>query len=311
MTQRKKIPDKLRDEILREAGYRCGTTLAIHLHHIDEVKLGGGDSFENLLALCPTCHSLYHAEIISGESVRVWKARLRDLHQIGHDLSKEPDDNEKTERRGFALAAAEFDWRTCQIGLLSGPRFKKRGFCVFVAKGVALTTLPVVTDLLADSPRHGTPHIWTDVGMAPFELENRFDASGLAAVRMGKIDDEHVEARLRKDESLRHLVGPPLQTTVRFRLVPFVGEHVGLLHAPVSTAELRGTRDWEFETAAVSYMNRMGPGREAFRYTLSTSLFRVRDEGAPVFDADSRLVGILTDSFGVEEGRGWRHHQSD
>jgi 5-methylcytosine-specific restriction endonuclease McrA len=70
MSERKAIPAKLRDKVLREAGYRCAnppcrTTLAIHLHHVIEVKAGGGDEFEKLMALCPTCHSLFHAYIIS------------------------------------------------------------------------------------------------------------------------------------------------------------------------------------------------------------------------------------------------------
>jgi len=48
MSERKAIPAKLRDKVLREAGYRCAnppcrTTLAIHLHHMIEVKTGGGD----------------------------------------------------------------------------------------------------------------------------------------------------------------------------------------------------------------------------------------------------------------------------
>lgn len=39
MSERKAIPAKLRDKVLREAGYRCAnppcrTTLAIHLHHV-------------------------------------------------------------------------------------------------------------------------------------------------------------------------------------------------------------------------------------------------------------------------------------
>jgi hypothetical protein len=46
------------------------------MHHIWEVSEGGGDEASNLIALCPTCHALYHRGKISIESIYAWKAML-------------------------------------------------------------------------------------------------------------------------------------------------------------------------------------------------------------------------------------------
>src|SRR5205823_10292300 len=39
----------------------------------------GGNVVENLLALCPTCHALYHRGTIKRESIYTWKALLVSL----------------------------------------------------------------------------------------------------------------------------------------------------------------------------------------------------------------------------------------
>ena len=65
--------------LLTEAGYRCAvptcrTILAIDMHHIYEVSEGGENAIGNLIALCPTCHRLYHRGEISRDSIYSWKA---------------------------------------------------------------------------------------------------------------------------------------------------------------------------------------------------------------------------------------------
>jgi len=74
MTKRKHIPQSVRQAALIEAGYRCAvptcrTILAIDLHHIVEVSEGGGNDISNLLALCPTCHALFHRNVITLEAI--------------------------------------------------------------------------------------------------------------------------------------------------------------------------------------------------------------------------------------------------
>lgn len=84
--ERSNLSLKLRTQILTEAGYRCAVPtcrgiLALDIHHIWEVSGGGGDDPGNLIALCPTCHALYHRGTISEESIYVYKSILVSLSQ--------------------------------------------------------------------------------------------------------------------------------------------------------------------------------------------------------------------------------------
>ena len=79
--ERKRIPLKTMTIVLTEAGYRCAVPtcrgiLALDIHHIWEVAGGGGNEPSNLIALCPTCHALYHRGIISADLIYVYKAML-------------------------------------------------------------------------------------------------------------------------------------------------------------------------------------------------------------------------------------------
>jgi len=81
---RKAIPGTITRQVLIEAGYRCGVPtcrniLAVDLHHVVEVSEGGGNEAANLLALCPTCHALYHRGTYSREAIYTWKQVLVSL----------------------------------------------------------------------------------------------------------------------------------------------------------------------------------------------------------------------------------------
>lgn len=72
---------KTRTIVLTESGYRCAVPtcrniLALDMHHIFEVSAGGGDDPSNLIALCPTCHALYHRGTIKAESIYLYKSML-------------------------------------------------------------------------------------------------------------------------------------------------------------------------------------------------------------------------------------------
>ena len=79
--ERAKLKLKTVTVVLTEAGYRsavpnCRNILALDMHHIWEVSAGGGDDPANLIALCPTCHSLYHRGNISSDAIYIYKAML-------------------------------------------------------------------------------------------------------------------------------------------------------------------------------------------------------------------------------------------
>jgi hypothetical protein len=79
--ERNRLSLNTRMIVLTESGYRCAVPncrniLALDMHHIWEVSAGGGDDPSNLIALCPTCHALYHRGEIKAQSIYVYKATL-------------------------------------------------------------------------------------------------------------------------------------------------------------------------------------------------------------------------------------------
>src|SRR5205807_407372 len=82
--RRRALPQSTSLAVLTEAGYRCAVPtcrniLALDLHHMVQVSESGGNVVDNLLALCPTCHALYHRGTIKRESIYTWKALLVSL----------------------------------------------------------------------------------------------------------------------------------------------------------------------------------------------------------------------------------------
>ena len=64
MTERKKIPDAVRDRLLVEAMHRCCLCPEHHditeIHHIVPLREGGPDTEDNLMVVCGTCHDKIH-----------------------------------------------------------------------------------------------------------------------------------------------------------------------------------------------------------------------------------------------------------
>lgn len=109
---RKKLKNSVKIEVLTEAGYRCAVPtcrniLALDIHHIVEVSEGGNDEASNLIALCPTCHALYHRGTISKESIFLWKGILVSLSQA---FDKDTIDNLIfLHKSGFKILAVSGD----------------------------------------------------------------------------------------------------------------------------------------------------------------------------------------------------------
>ena len=77
-----KVSEKTKLEVLEESGYRCAvptcrTVTPLDIHHLVHVSENGGNSADNLLALCPTCHALYHRGTIQRKSLVNYKNQLR------------------------------------------------------------------------------------------------------------------------------------------------------------------------------------------------------------------------------------------
>ncbi|MEW8419073.1 MAG: HNH endonuclease signature motif containing protein [Candidatus Thiodiazotropha endolucinida] len=78
---RVKIPNHIKTAVLLESGYKCANpvcrhVLTLELHHIVWVKDGGSNDPENLLVLCPNCHSLHTQGHIPEAAILAWKNQL-------------------------------------------------------------------------------------------------------------------------------------------------------------------------------------------------------------------------------------------
>lgn len=80
MAKRPPIPADLEREILIEAGHRCAIHTCrqtpIQLAHITPWAKCKEHRYENLIALCPTCHSRFDRGVIDRKSMIAYKARL-------------------------------------------------------------------------------------------------------------------------------------------------------------------------------------------------------------------------------------------
>ena len=81
---RKKIPAKLKRRVLLEAGHRCAIHtcrhIGVEIHHIVPWKKCKEHKYENLIALCPNCHTSAGKGEIDRKSLRSYKANLRYAH---------------------------------------------------------------------------------------------------------------------------------------------------------------------------------------------------------------------------------------
>ena len=85
-TEARKVPLDVKRLVLHESGYKCSNPacrypLTLEVHHLYYVSEGGGDSAENLLPLCPNCHTEHHHGHIPAESLRAWKMLLLALNE--------------------------------------------------------------------------------------------------------------------------------------------------------------------------------------------------------------------------------------
>jgi HNH endonuclease len=82
----------LKREVLVEAGHRCAIPtcrqIPVEIAHIVPWKTVKDHTFENLIALCPTCHTRYDAKQIDRPSMRQYKANLSVLNSRYGDLER-------------------------------------------------------------------------------------------------------------------------------------------------------------------------------------------------------------------------------
>jgi cytochrome c553 len=91
---RPSIPAELRRRVLVEAGHRCAIPTCrqhpVDIEHIDDWARVKKHEFENLIALCPTCHRRKGngANQIDRKSLRQYKANLAVLNSRYGDIER-------------------------------------------------------------------------------------------------------------------------------------------------------------------------------------------------------------------------------
>jgi hypothetical protein len=92
MSDRSAIPQQLKRDILVEAGHRCAIPtchqIPVEITHIVPWEKVQEHGFDNLIALCPTCHTRYDRGEIDRKSMLQYKANLSIINGRYGDLEK-------------------------------------------------------------------------------------------------------------------------------------------------------------------------------------------------------------------------------
>lgn len=87
------IPTDLRRSVLVEAGHRCAIPTCrqtpVEIAHITPWAKVRNHTFDNLIALCPTCHTRYDNKEIDRKSMLQYKANLEILNHRYTDLERQ------------------------------------------------------------------------------------------------------------------------------------------------------------------------------------------------------------------------------
>jgi HNH endonuclease len=89
---RDRIPATVNRAVLVEAGHRCAIPtcrqIPVEIAHIVPYAKTQDNSFDNLIALCPTCHTRFDAGQIDRPSMRQYKANLSVVSNRYSDLER-------------------------------------------------------------------------------------------------------------------------------------------------------------------------------------------------------------------------------
>lgn len=89
---RPSIPQELKRKVLVEAGHRCAIPICrqtpVEIAHISPWEKVKEHTFDNLIALCPTCHARYDRGEIDRKAMQRYKANLSILNHRYGDLEQ-------------------------------------------------------------------------------------------------------------------------------------------------------------------------------------------------------------------------------
>src|SRR5437588_11597928 len=92
MMKRPEIPTSLERAVLIESGHRCAIPtcrqVPVELAHIIPWEKCKAHKFDNLIALCPTCHTRYDKREIDRKSMQTYKLNLLLVNSRYGDLEQ-------------------------------------------------------------------------------------------------------------------------------------------------------------------------------------------------------------------------------
>jgi 5-methylcytosine-specific restriction enzyme A len=92
--KRPAVPNSIKNEIKYRQNYRChncGRTLppTTHIHHKIHISDGGTTTLDNLIALCPDCHTKHHHEEQLKEAQKQQSQNEKNSDNILFGINKE------------------------------------------------------------------------------------------------------------------------------------------------------------------------------------------------------------------------------
>jgi len=105
MTDRPSIPTEIKRRILIEAGYRCAVPtcrfpIAENAHIVSWAD-SKNHSYENLIALCPNCHTMYDSGKIDQTAIIAYKKKLMFLNEVYSRFELDVLDHLKAHKRAL------------------------------------------------------------------------------------------------------------------------------------------------------------------------------------------------------------------
>lgn len=318
------IPNELKRLVLVEAGHRCAiptceqTTLEVA--HIEPWSKTKSHEFHNLIALCPNCHTRFDKGEIDRKAMLAYKANLNKgadserqfLERVRRLEMDSPSSSSPEDRlTGFVRAVSMYQNRVCPIGIGDNGRFVMVGHCTFIRPRTAIVpgeVIDVIHDVL--ELRTGEPVVGEPGVLSKFEVRTSPGKWGdLRLIEVDPVPEDALDHLIEKfsEEHIKLMINrfkvneTPLSTDALL----YTGEHVGMMTSPENSADLRGTGELQFQDAHVSFFGNIMHTEGCLRYlTPVPSGFTYK--GAPVFNREGTLLGLITDTVRLDSEFGFR-----
>jgi len=86
---RKIVPKSIKNKLLDESNHQCnicGAKKYLELCHIISMAIGGDNSYDNLIVLCPTCHDTIDRSQIEPDDLRLMRQNWINKKVLGKNI---------------------------------------------------------------------------------------------------------------------------------------------------------------------------------------------------------------------------------